>query len=252
MRVIKDEQESALVGKVCWPYLPESGQRFMGKVSRRLPDAELAADEDGEHTTFFEVIFDCDGGTIRASASDLRLGASMLPPHLVQGQDKRTQGLFDAATIGTLRSTANKRVLDRFLFTNTALMAVLGGNGQETFRHPAAGTTVQHRADLIVTAQPDWNPLLPKHAGADGVMMLDPNHGLGERAVSVFVCRGPSNVAKEFRTTREWEYCGDYAVPPVDVDTLAMVDQVEFVTMGPHTLCQRTAINRTAFQTWRP
>jgi hypothetical protein len=239
MRVIKDEQESALVGKVCWPYLPGSGQRFMGRVGRRLPDAELAADEDGAHTAFFEVVFDCDGGAVRASASDLRLGARMLPPQLVQGQDKRTQGLFDAATIGTLRSTANKKVLaDRFMFTNTALMAVLGGNGQETFRYPAAGATVQHRADFIVTAQPDWNPLLPKHAGADGVMMLDPEHDLvGERAVSVFVCRGPSNAAKEFSTTRKWEYCGEYAVPPVDADTLAMLDQVEFVTMGPHTAC---------------
>ena len=205
----------------------------------------------GSTCRYWQIKFDGDGSEVRCSTSDLVEGwmQKLMPPYLVEGWDSgKNSAYFDAKTADSLCSVRpgsvsaakkqedKKVVTDRFLFTNAVVMRVLGGNGMDTFRHPAVGKKTQYVCDQSAHVQPDWNPLMPKHAGSHGAMLLKNVHGFeGMETNPLFVCRGPSD-AKDYETTRKWEYCGNYTVPDIADDDDVM-GQVEFVAMGPHVQC---------------
>eukprot|EP01043_Picozoa_sp_COSAG02_P057755 COSAG02_NODE_7067_length_3200_cov_6.962593_2_plen_671_part_00 len=258
MKLIKAEQEGFYVGKQAWVFFPDHGQRFVGKVVRRYEDHELGDSEDGSRTCFWQIDFP-DGTTWRCSTSDLTQGLmnKLVPPYLVQGYRKNFTVDFDAKTTDTLMSVRLagpkkapvKVVRDRFLFTNSVVVSVLGGNGMDTFRHPARGRRVQYLCDQSVHVQPDWNPRMPKHAGCNGAMLLKSKHGLEDmRTIPLFNARGPSDAADQCNTTRKWEYCGNYIVPPTSGDADVVIGQNEFVAMGPHLHCPHCYKSHSLFQ----
>jgi hypothetical protein len=263
MKLIKAEQEGFYVGKQVWVFFPDHGQRFVGKVTRRCEDHELHESEDGLRTCFWQIAFD-DGTTMRCSTSDLTQGVmnKLMPPYLVQGYRRNFTVYFDAKVADTLMSVRLtgpqklapvKVVRDRFLFTNSVVVSVLGGNGMDTFRHPARGNHVQYLSDQSVHVQPGWNPRMPKHAGCNGFMLLKSKHGMeGMQTVPLFTARGPTDAAKDYNTTRKWEYCGNYTVPTTDGDgdddDDAVIDQVEFVAMGPHLNCPHCHESHSLFR----
>ena len=260
MKLIKVEQESFYVSKRVWVFFPDQGQRCVGKVARRCEDNELHESEDGSRTCFWEIDFP-DGHTHRCSTSDLTQGVmnKLVPPYLVQGYHENLTRDFDAKAADTLMSVrlagpqnvpAVKVVRDRFLFTNSVVVSVLGGNGMDTFRHPAKRKCVQYLSDQSMHVQPNWNPRMPKHAGCNGSMLLKKKHGMeGMQTIPLFNARGPIDAAKDYNTTRKWEYCGNYTVPAADDDDDAVViDQVEFVAMGPHLHCPHCNELHSLFQ----
>jgi hypothetical protein len=262
MKLIKTEQEGFYVGKQVWVFFADHGQRFVGKVVRRYEDHELDDSEDGSRTCFWQIEFP-DGFTWKCSTSDLTQGLmnKLVPPYLVQGYRKNFTVDFDAKTADTLMSVRLsgrkkapvKVVRDRFLFTNSVVVSVLGGNGMDTFRHPARGRRVQYLCDQSVHVQPDWNPRMPKHAGSNGAMLLKSKHGLEDMCtVPLFNARGPSDAADKYNTTRKWEYCGNYTVPTTGGDGDVIIGQNEFVAMGPHLHCPHCYESHSLFRHLSP